>query len=155
MTNIFKCGQCGEDTVEGPGHVHTYATCADQQQYELSLLKRQRDDLLFQVDKLLEQTKRLKCQLAGCGVAAMQNTRDSMTQRAAPGDYGYSASYEKVCLAVDREIALREQRDELLEALKYCRNKIAYMQAHGEWYSPGRAIEMADVAIAKATGDSV
>lgn len=42
---------------------------------------------------------------------------------------------------------------ELLEALKYCRNKIAYMQAHGEWYSPGRAIEMADAAIAKATGD--
>ena len=39
---------------------------------------------------------------------------------------------------------------ELLEALKYCRNKIAYMQAHGEWYSPGRAIEMADAAIAKA-----
>lgn len=42
---------------------------------------------------------------------------------------------------------------ELLEALKYCRNKIAYMQAHGEWYSPGRAIEMADAAIAKATGE--
>ena len=43
---------------------------------------------------------------------------------------------------------------ELLEALKYCRNKIAYMQAHGEWYSPGRAIEMADAAIAKAGGES-
>lgn len=42
---------------------------------------------------------------------------------------------------------------ELLEALKYCRNKIAYMQAHGEWYSPDRAIEMADAAIAKATGE--
>ena len=44
---------------------------------------------------------------------------------------------------------------ELLEALKYCRNKIAYMQAHGEWYSPGRAIEMADAAITKATEDSI
>jgi hypothetical protein len=41
---------------------------------------------------------------------------------------------------------------DLLEALKYCRQKIAYMQTHGEWYSPGRAIEMADTAIAKATG---
>ena len=41
---------------------------------------------------------------------------------------------------------------ELLEALKYCRNKIAYMQEHGEWYSPERAIEKADAAIAKAGG---
>jgi hypothetical protein len=40
---------------------------------------------------------------------------------------------------------------ELLEALKYCRQKIAYMQANGEWYSPGKAIEKADAAIAKAT----
>ena len=44
---------------------------------------------------------------------------------------------------------------ELLEALKYCRNKIAFMQEFGEWYSPERAIEKADAAIAKATGDSV
>lgn len=41
---------------------------------------------------------------------------------------------------------------ELLEAVKYCRQKIAYMTEHGEWYSPGRAIEKADAAIAKATG---
>jgi hypothetical protein len=41
---------------------------------------------------------------------------------------------------------------DLLEALKYCRQKIAYMQSNGEWYSPGKATEMADAAIAKATG---
>lgn len=34
-----------------------------------------------------------------------------------------------------------------LNALQYCRQKIAYMQANGEWYSPGRAIEKADEAI--------
>lgn len=45
-----------------------------------------------------------------------------------------------------------DQIDELVEALKYCRQKIAYMTEHGEWYSPGRAIEKADAAIAKATG---
>lgn len=37
---------------------------------------------------------------------------------------------------------------QLEKALTYCRQKIAYMQAHGEWYSPGRAIEMADEALA-------
>jgi hypothetical protein len=42
---------------------------------------------------------------------------------------------------------------DLLEALKYCRQKIEYMRAHGEWYSPGKATEMADAAIAKATGE--
>jgi hypothetical protein len=39
---------------------------------------------------------------------------------------------------------------QLLEALKYCRQKIAYMQTNGEWYSPGRAIDIADAAIAAA-----
>ena len=42
---------------------------------------------------------------------------------------------------------VEKQRDELVEVLKYCRQKIAYMTEHGEWYSPGRAIEMADAAI--------
>lgn len=42
---------------------------------------------------------------------------------------------------------------DLLEALIYCRQKIAYMMAHGEWASPGRAIEIADAAIAKAQGE--
>jgi hypothetical protein len=43
---------------------------------------------------------------------------------------------------------------QLLEALKYCRQKIAYMQTNGEWYSPGRAIDMADAAIAAAKGQA-
>src|SRR5574343_1355743 len=37
---------------------------------------------------------------------------------------------------------------ELLQALKACRDKIAYMQTHGEWYSPNAAIEQADAIIA-------
>jgi hypothetical protein len=39
--------------------------------------------------------------------------------------------------------------DELVEALNYCKQKIGYMTTHGEWYSPGRAIEKADSALAK------
>lgn len=50
-------------------------------------------------------------------------------------------------------VAIKQQRDELRDTLEYCRNKIAYMQAHGEWYSPGRAIEMADAAIAKSAAN--
>ncbi len=49
---------------------------------------------------------------------------------------------------------LDEVNAELVEALKYCREKIAYMTTHGEWYSPGRAIEKADAALAKAQGDN-
>ena len=47
---------------------------------------------------------------------------------------------------------LKKQRDELLEVLKYCRQKIAYMHATGEWYAPETAIEKADSAIANAEG---
>jgi hypothetical protein len=48
---------------------------------------------------------------------------------------------------------LHEVNAELVEALRYCRQKIAYMTTHGEWYSPGSAIEKADAALAKATGE--
>jgi hypothetical protein len=45
---------------------------------------------------------------------------------------------------------LREVNAELLEALKHCRQKMAHMIAHGEWYTPETAIDLADTAIAKA-----
>jgi hypothetical protein len=43
---------------------------------------------------------------------------------------------------------------QLLEALEYCRQKLEYAQTNREWYSPGRAIDMADAAIAAAKGDA-
>lgn len=60
-----------------------------------------------QVNKLIEEIEHLRVQLAGCGVAAMQNTAESIKDRAKEGDYGYSASYSDVCKAVDREIRYR------------------------------------------------
>ena len=69
-------------------------------------------------NEMEEQIKELQCKLAGCGVAAMQNTHRSIARRIAPGEYGYSMSYAEVCRAVDREIALREQRDELLDVVR-------------------------------------
>lgn len=62
-----------------------------------------------EADALRAEVLRLQVQLAGCGVAAMQNTPDSAALRAKQGDYGWSASYGDVCAAVDREIALRAE----------------------------------------------
>ena len=126
MNNILKCDLCGADagddpyhvTMDGNGHVHICASCFDPQQHDVAVLKQQCDDLLAQQNELQKQIKELQCKLGGCGVAAMQNTRHTIARRIAPGEYGYSMSYAAVCRAVDREIALREQRDELLDVVR-------------------------------------
>ena len=81
------------------------------QQDEMEVLKKRQNEME-------EQIKELQCKLAGCGVAAMQNTHHTIARRIGPGEYGYSMSYAEVCRAVDREIALREQRDELLDVVR-------------------------------------
>ena len=105
-------------------------------------------------------TEILKCGLCGAdaGNEPYHATIDEARVHICDGCF-YPEHYDLGVLWRQRERMLAKlnssewQRDELLEVLKYCRNKIAYMQAHGEWYSPGRAIEMADAAIAKATGE--
>lgn len=62
---------------------------------------------LTRLEELFTEIEHLRVQLAGCGVAAMQNTEESIKERAKDGDYGYSASYSDVCKAVDREIRYR------------------------------------------------
>ncbi len=69
--------------------------------------------LAAEVRRLSDDVDQLRCQLAGCGVAALENTVGSRSRRAVRGDYGHSASYEDVCNAVDREIALREENERL------------------------------------------
>lgn len=58
---------------------------------------------------LKREVEQLRVQLAGCGVVAMQNTRSSVALRCVTGEYGWSASYDDVCQAVDREMELRER----------------------------------------------
>lgn len=65
------------------------------------------------VEAQAAEIEQLRVQLAGCGVAAMQNTETSKAQRVEKGSYGYSESYADVCRAVDREIELRNERDAL------------------------------------------
>lgn len=63
------------------------------------------------VAELETRNEQLQVQLAGCGVAALQNTRTSIAERVGNGVYGYSASYQDVCNAVDREIEWRERAE--------------------------------------------
>ncbi len=68
------------------------------------------DTMLAEVERLGDESERLRVQLAGCGVAAICNTRESMAQQLCrKGDYGYSASYQDVIDCVTREIDLRDK----------------------------------------------
>ena len=62
------------------------------------------------------EIEQLRVQLAGCGVAAMQNTESSKAGRAKREDYGWSNSYDDVCRMVDREIAQRAVMQQALDA---------------------------------------
>lgn len=69
---------------------------------------------------------RLRMQLVACGVAALSNTPESAKeQRDIHPDYE-SGSWRDVCDAVDREMALRQKRDELNAAVqKLAQEKVA------------------------------
>lgn len=60
-----------------------------------------------------EEIEQLHVQLAGCGVAAMSNTRESLAcaKEVKPGTYGFSASYSDVLRCVEREIQEREAKE--------------------------------------------
>lgn len=62
-----------------------------------------------------EELERERMRLAGCGVAAMMNTEESIKERITPDNPYWSASYSDVCNAVDREMKLRQQ-NEILKA---------------------------------------
>lgn len=64
--------------------------------------------------RLVEELEIERMRLAGCGVAAMSNTDESVKARINNLSPFWSASYGDVCAAVDREMSLRKE----LEALK-------------------------------------
>lgn len=62
----------------------------------------------------LETKLETECiRLAGCGVAAMQNTEETIKLRLPVDSPYYSASYGDVCRAVDREMSLRSEIETL------------------------------------------
>lgn len=87
---------------------------ASESKPELLASERSANELLTaEIDALRAQLEQARVQLAGCGVAALGNTPDSAATRAKQGDYGWSDSYAEVCRAVDREIELRAQLEDL------------------------------------------
>ncbi len=82
---------------------------------EIDSIKQSAIPVVFEQEYMANpaENERLRVQLAGCGVAAMQNTESSKAQRVQKESYGWSESYGDVCRAVDREIELRAERDQL------------------------------------------
>ena len=77
----------------------------------------ERDALRQQLADRDAQIERLQMQLAACGVVALANTPESAGEaRQMHPDY-MSASCSDVADAVDREIAMRQQRDKLAQVL--------------------------------------
>lgn len=73
---------------------------------------KERNDAREERDAALVECERLQMQLAACGVVALANTIESASEaRQMHPDY-MSASCSDVAGAVDREIALRTERDQ-------------------------------------------
>ena len=69
------------------------------------------------IKELQLNNEKLQIQLAGCGVASLQNTNESTKERVKEGDYGWSASYADVCRAIDREMKLYVENKRLREII--------------------------------------
>jgi hypothetical protein len=67
----------------------------------------ERDRLAARVAELEADCEKLRVQLAACGVAALENADDRLSKRITPENPYWSASYEDVCTAVDREVSHR------------------------------------------------
>ena len=72
-----------------------------------------RETVAVAVAKKDAEIEMLRLQLAACGVAAMQNTEASKSERITRDNTYWSASYGDVCRAVDAEIALRAENERL------------------------------------------
>ena len=71
--------------------------------------------LLENIMELEKNYETLQMKLVACGVAAMQNTESSIKGRLSPDQEYYSASYQDVCNAVDREMKLESENKLLKE----------------------------------------
>ena len=86
------------------------------------------DELRAALQEHDAEIEQLRVQLAGCGVAAMQNTESSKAERAKRGDFGWTESYGAVCRMVDREIAQRTVMQQALDALELHATQYPHMQ---------------------------
>lgn len=75
-------------------------------------------------EALEDEVETLRLKLAACGVAALCNTRESACKQKVSKDSPYySASYEDICDAVNREMDLREENEKLKAKLEKCKEQ--------------------------------
>lgn len=84
------------------------------------------------LDEVQEEADLCHIQLAGCAVAAAQNTEESIKQRIGPDNPYYSDSYAAVCAAIDREMALRRENERLKALVGEMREDIMSWLKHSE-----------------------
>lgn len=93
------------------------------------------DRLIAERDQLKEELETERMRVVGCGVAALCNTERTAVDRITSDNPYWSASYGDVCAAVDREMELRKERDQLraeneklreeLSSVSECRNTLS------------------------------
>jgi hypothetical protein len=91
------------------------------------------DVVLPIIDKLQAAENQLETErmrLAGCGVAANMNTADSIKDRITRDNPYWSASYGDVCSLVDREIALRDENEQLKKGIASAQSAIEVLMEY-------------------------
>lgn len=85
---------------------------------EIKFQKDQVAQLRADLAELRAELENERMRLAACGVAALSNTDKTIKTRIDKDSPYYSASYQDVCSAVDREMQLRAEIVELRARLK-------------------------------------
>jgi len=80
-----------------------------------TLMNAMAEELLQLIESNASELETECMRLAACGVSAGQNTESSTKDRITPDSPYYSASYQSICAAIDREIALRAEVERLTE----------------------------------------
>ena len=109
------------------------------------------------IAELQDHIQTLVMQLAGCGVAALQNTEKSARERITKDNPYWCASYQDVCNAVDREMSLRSElatvrgeRDELIEALTDIAGRMQYEKdMHGLYLQEELSLARSNTLLAR------
>lgn len=98
------------------------------------------EQLKIKLSEKEREIEKLRIQLAACGVAAQSNTEQSIKDnRITRENECWSASYEDVCIAVDREIEyrtdyykLKSQLSEISKALEESKKEVEYWKLNYE-----------------------
>jgi hypothetical protein len=72
----------------------------------------------------VDEIEKLRVQLVACSVASLQNTEEGVKLRLNSTDPHWSVAYADVCAAVDREMTVRKEVDQLRAKLIYTKSNL-------------------------------